>query len=130
MIRTTYEWLNSMNAVIYFQWSQIDDSLDILLRHIPLAPNSQTSLCLIKFVSKMIVYFNLNRQEFELKLSQDITQKYVADEFRQLGNTNASYTCFRWAKTILQMFILESYRLMQTTEICKDMLMVNINKML
>lgn len=78
----------------------------------------------MKFVSKFIVYFNINRQEFEELLDRDLAQIEAIKSCRELGASNTSYTCYRWAKAVLEMFILESYRLMQSTEICKDMLVV------
>ncbi|XP_073816554.1 uncharacterized protein isoform X2 [Musca autumnalis] len=105
-----------------FTWNKLDDSLEILLRNIPLAPNSLSSICLMKYLSKFVVYFNINRQEFYDVLSKDIHDDETMKSIRLLGSSNTSYTTYRWAKSILQMFILESYRLMQNIDICMDML--------
>uniref|UniRef100_A0A1I8QDE9 Uncharacterized protein n=1 Tax=Stomoxys calcitrans TaxID=35570 RepID=A0A1I8QDE9_STOCA len=106
-----------------FTWSKLDDSMEILLRNITLAPNSLTSISLMKFVSKFVIYFNINQQELEEVLGGDLCQIDGINRCREMTNSNTSYTCFRWAKAILEMFVLESYRLMQANDICREMLL-------
>ncbi|XP_011291590.1 uncharacterized protein LOC101888183 [Musca domestica] len=115
-----FDFYNDMDS---FTWSKLDDSLEILLRNIPLAPNSMSSIKLMKYVSIFLVFFNINRIEFNDCLNMDLMDIETTNKLRVLGSSNTSYTCYRWAKTILQMFILESYRLMQNMNICMDMLM-------
>ncbi|XP_065360861.1 uncharacterized protein LOC135954594 [Calliphora vicina] len=105
-----------------FTWNYLDDMMEVLLRNISLAPDSATSMCLLKFVNKLIVYFTINHKEFEEFFDKDLTQVENFNEYRSLSSTNTSYTCYRWAKSILQMFIIESHKLMQTTENAKQLL--------
>ncbi|XP_037816135.1 uncharacterized protein LOC119606653 [Lucilia sericata] len=99
-----------------FTWNYLDDMMEVLLRNISLAPDNAASMCLLKFVNKLIVYFTLNHKEFEDFFIKDLTQMENVNEYRLLANANTSYTCYRWAKSILQMFVIESYKLMQTAE--------------
>ncbi|XP_075148536.1 uncharacterized protein LOC142222330 [Haematobia irritans] len=115
-----YNFYKDMDS---FTWTKLDDCMEILLRNIPLAPNSLTSISLMKFVSKFMVYFNINRVEFEDTLRQDLMENTAINNFRQLASSNTSYTCYRWAKKILEIFVLESYRLMQSIDTCREMLL-------
>lgn len=98
--------------------------MEILLRNIALAPDNNASICLLKLVNKLIVYFTIKNNEFEEFFNKDLNLKDNENEYRLLATTNTSYTCYRWAKGILQMFIIESPKLLQTTEIAKQMLQV------
>ncbi|KAI8115235.1 hypothetical protein CVS40_12515 [Lucilia cuprina] len=105
-----------------FTWNYLDDMMEVLLRNISLAPDNAASMCLLKFINKLIVYFTLNHKEFEDFLLQDLRQMENLNECRLLANANTSYTCYRWAKSILQMFIIESHKLMQTIENAQQLL--------
>ncbi|XP_023300482.2 uncharacterized protein LOC111682719 [Lucilia cuprina] len=105
-----------------FTWNYLDDMMEVLLRNISLAPDNVASMCLLKFINKLIVYFTLNHKEFEDFLLQDLAQMENLNECRLLANANTSYTCYRWAKSILQMFIIESHKLMQTVENAQQLL--------
>lgn len=104
--------------------------MEVLIRNVSLAPDSSTSICLVKFVSKLLVHYTINHKEFEEKLNTDLAHLTNITELRLLSSTNTSYTSYRWSKNILQMFIIESHKLMQTPDICKQMLKVRLTKIL
>lgn len=110
--------------IVNFQWSYLDDMMSELLHNISLAPDTTSSICLLKFVNKLTVYFTFDRKDFQEFYDKDLTLVQNINDCRLLANSNTSYTCYRWAKSILQMFILESYKLMQTNSIAKVMLQV------
>lgn len=97
--------------------------MEVLLRNISLAPETTASVCLLKFVGKLIVYFTINNQEFEQLFAHTITSKNIST-YRSLSFPNTSYTNHRWCKAILQMFVIESHKLMQKNEICLELLQV------
>ena len=97
--------------------------MEVLLRNVSLAPENTASVCLLKFVSKLIVYFTINNQEFEELSAQIITSKNIST-YRSLGSSNTSYTNYRWCKSILQMFVIESHKLMHKKEMCLELLQV------
>lgn len=97
--------------------------MEVLLRNITLAPESTASICLLKFVGKLIVYFTINNREFEELFAHNVTSENI-NSYRSLGSSNTSYTNYRWCKAILQMFVIESYKLLQKKEICLKLLQV------
>lgn len=71
-----------------------------------------------------MVYFAINNRELEEKLKTDLTQMNCLKDCRLTFSQNTSYTSYRWAKSILQMFILESHKLKQSPDICLKLLNV------
>uniref|UniRef100_A0A1A9W7Y6 Uncharacterized protein n=1 Tax=Glossina brevipalpis TaxID=37001 RepID=A0A1A9W7Y6_9MUSC len=108
-----------------FTWSQIDDLLEVLIRNVTLAPDNLISLQLIIFINRLIVYFAINNRELEEGLKATLTKADCLKNCRLLCSQNTSYTCYRWAKSVLQMFILESHKLTQAPDICSKLLNVN-----
>ncbi|KAM7361238.1 uncharacterized protein ACRADG_010705 [Cochliomyia hominivorax] len=105
-----------------FTWNHLDDMMEVLIRNITLAPDIESSICLLKFVKEFIVYFTLNQNDFKEFFSTDLKQMCNMNEYRSLSNSNTSYTCYRWAKNILQMFVLESHKIMQSTHVANQIL--------
>uniref|UniRef100_A0A1B0FB07 Uncharacterized protein n=1 Tax=Glossina morsitans morsitans TaxID=37546 RepID=A0A1B0FB07_GLOMM len=114
--------LNFYSDIDSFTWSQVDDLLEVLIRNVTLAPDSSTSLHLITFINRLMVYFAINNRELEEKLKTDLTQMNCLKDCRLIFSQNTSYTCYRWAKSILQMFILESHKLKQSPDTCLKLL--------
>ncbi|KAL9898852.1 uncharacterized protein ACN427_006800 isoform 2-T2 [Glossina fuscipes fuscipes] len=108
--------LNFYSEIDSFTWSQVDDLLEVLIRNVTLAPDSSTSLQLTTFINRLMVYFAINNRELEEKLKTDLTKVNCLKDCRVLFSQNTSYTCYRWAKSILQMFILESHKLKQSPD--------------
>lgn len=98
--------------------------MEVLIRNITLAPDTPASISLLKFVGKLTVFFTINRKEFEEFFTEEPLAQKI-NQLRSLGQTNTSYTCYRWSKAILQMFVLESYKLMQILQYTKEILQVH-----
>ncbi|XP_030370085.1 uncharacterized protein LOC115620801 isoform X2 [Scaptodrosophila lebanonensis] len=106
-----------------FVWNQCDDMLERLLHIITLSSGAETSICLLPFITKLCYHFSINRNEIETKLADDLTQSEALTECREVCMALNSYTSYRWAKSILQMLVLETEKLLQGIEICCSMLL-------
>lgn len=100
------------------------------IKNVTLAPNSPISLCNLQQVSKLGAYFAINQQEIKTCCEAGLNTPSSLEHCRNVCATNNSYTIFRWAKNILTMFNVESYKLMQDKEDSWKFLLVRyyINK--
>lgn len=95
--------------------------METLIRNIALSPNSEISICLLKFLARLAVYFSSNRIELERMVLQNGNE---LREYRILAAGNTGYNIYRWAKQILELFVLDSNKLMPSAKICELLLQV------
>lgn len=108
--------LNFYKELSSFNWCQLDDLMENAIKNVTLAPNSPISLCNLQQVSKLGAYFAINQQEIKTCCEAGLNTPSSLEHCRNVCATNNSYTIFRWAKNILTMFNVESYKLMQDKE--------------
>ncbi|XP_054725801.1 uncharacterized protein LOC129235788 [Anastrepha obliqua] len=118
-----YSCLNFFTDLDSFKWSQLDDLMEKAIKNVTMASDSIISLCHLQFVIKFAVYFAINQKEIENHCESDLNDPAALEQCRNVCVTNNSYTIFRWAKNILNMFTVNSYKLMQDKEISKKFLL-------
>ncbi|KAH8409668.1 hypothetical protein KR222_001438, partial [Zaprionus bogoriensis] len=105
-----------------YAWNQCDDMLERLIQNVTLASNAQLSICLLQFITKLGYYFTLNSEELRDALAGDISQTSQLKACCNLCLALHASSNYRWAKSILQMLVLESEKLLQSAEICAQLL--------
>lgn len=98
--------------------------MEIAITNVTMASDSSISLCYLQQVSKMEEYFLINQQEMETCWEAGLNIPSSIEHCRNVCATNNSFTMFRWAKRILTMFNVESYKLMQEKEMSQKFLLV------
>ncbi|XP_020811407.1 uncharacterized protein LOC110186545 [Drosophila serrata] len=105
-----------------YTWNQCDDMLDRLIHNVSMSSKPKVSICLLKFITRLGYYFTINRSAVEAALATDLSNPDNLAACRdECLSLNAS-TSYRWAKAILQMFVLESEKLLQGPEVCVELL--------
>ncbi|EDW39173.1 GL13943 [Drosophila persimilis] len=74
------------------------------------------------FITRLGYYFTINRGEIEAALATDLTRADQLDACQEVCSSINSSTSYRWAKSILQMLVLESEKLLQGPEVCAELL--------
>ncbi|XP_033245179.1 uncharacterized protein LOC117187176 isoform X1 [Drosophila miranda] len=105
-----------------FTWNQCDDMLDGLLQNLTMSSRANNSICLLQFITRLGYYFTINRGEIEAALATDLTRADQLDACQEVCSSINSSTSYRWAKSILQMLVLESEKLLQGPEVCAELL--------
>ncbi|XP_011213481.3 uncharacterized protein LOC105233192 [Bactrocera dorsalis] len=118
-----HKCLNFCKELSSFNWCQLDDLMEKAIKNVTMASNSQISLCNLQQVSKMAAYFAINQQEIEACCEAGLNIPSSIEHCRNICATNNSYTIFRWAKSILTMLNVESYKLMQEKEMSQKFLL-------
>uniref|UniRef100_W8BBS8 Uncharacterized protein n=1 Tax=Ceratitis capitata TaxID=7213 RepID=W8BBS8_CERCA len=112
-----YKCLDFFKELDSFNWSHLDELMEKAIKNVTMASDNLISLYHLQIVTKLGSYFAINKQEIETLCKADNTYSTSLDKLRNICGMNNSYTIFRWAKSILNMFIVESYKLMQGSEI-------------
>ncbi|XP_017489092.1 PREDICTED: uncharacterized protein LOC108377345 [Rhagoletis zephyria] len=118
-----YTCLRFFEDLDSFNWSQLDDLMEKALKNITMASNNLVSLCHLQFVIKFGAYFVINQNDILYHCEADLNDPNTLEQCRAICATNNSYTIFRWAKDILNMFNVNSYKLMQDKEISQKFLL-------
>ncbi|KAH8293531.1 hypothetical protein KR054_001366, partial [Drosophila jambulina] len=105
-----------------YTWNQCDDMLDRLIHNVSMSSKPKLSICLMQFITRLGYYFTINRSAVEAALATDLSNPDNLAACRdECLSLNAS-TSYRWAKAILQMFVLESEKLLQGPEVCVELM--------
>ncbi|KAH8232429.1 hypothetical protein KR032_006420, partial [Drosophila birchii] len=105
-----------------YTWNQCDDMLDRLIHNVSLSSKPKVSICLLQFITRLGYYFTINRSAVEAALATDLNNPHNLAACRdECLSLNAS-TSYRWAKAILQMFVLESEKLLQGPDVCVELM--------
>ncbi|XP_028899019.2 uncharacterized protein LOC105216768 isoform X2 [Zeugodacus cucurbitae] len=118
-----HKCLNFHKELSSFNWCQLDDLMEKAIKNVTMAPNNDISLCNLQQVAKMGAYFAINQQEIVSCCEAGINGSSLLEQCRNVCASNNSYTNFRWAKSILTMFNVESYKLMQNKEMSQKFLL-------
>lgn len=118
-----HKCFNFYKELSSFNWCQLDDLMEIAITNVTMASDSSISLCYLQQVSKMEEYFAINQQEMETCWEAGLNIPSSIEHCRNVCATNNSFTMFRWAKRILTMFNVESYKLMQEKEMSQKFLL-------
>ncbi|SPP80167.1 uncharacterized protein LOC117583492 [Drosophila guanche] len=105
-----------------FTWNQCDDMLERLLQNVTMSSKANNSICLLQFITRVGYYFTINRRDIEAALATDLTQADKLAACQDVCSSINSSTSYRWAKSILQMLVLESDKLLQGPEVCVELL--------
>ncbi|XP_037949915.1 uncharacterized protein LOC119680950 [Teleopsis dalmanni] len=111
-----YENIDSTN------WSYVDDMIEVLMRNIPINANDLISLSLLRSVTKLGYFFSTNCADIERAIAVDFKNEKELDECRSCCRNNNSRTTLRWAKSILELFVVESYKLLSKQDLCVQLL--------
>ncbi|XP_017034201.1 uncharacterized protein [Drosophila kikkawai] len=105
-----------------YTWNQCDDMMDRLIHNVGMSSKPKVSICLLQFITRLGYYFTINRSAVEAALATDLSKPdNLAACLDECLSLNAS-TSYRWAKAILQMFVLESEKLLQGPEVCVELM--------
>ncbi|KAH8247826.1 hypothetical protein KR038_010478, partial [Drosophila bunnanda] len=105
-----------------YTWNQCDDMLDRLIHNVSMSSNPKVSICLLQFITQLGYYFTINRSAVKAALATDLNNPDNLAACRdECLSLNAS-TSYRWAKAILQMFVLESEKLLQGPDVCVELM--------
>ncbi|XP_034663412.1 uncharacterized protein LOC117898267 [Drosophila subobscura] len=105
-----------------FTWNQCDDMLERLLQNVTMSSKAKNSICLLQFITRVGYYFTINRGDIEAALATDLTQADQLATCQDVCSSINSSTSYRWAKSILQMLVLESDKLLQGPDVCVELL--------
>lgn len=105
-----------------FAWNQCDDMLERLIHNVTLSSNAQLSIRLLQIITQLGYYFAINRSEVKEVLSNDFSQSDQMAACQEVCSSLNVCTNYRWAKGILQMLVLESEKLLQSPDVCTQML--------
>lgn len=96
--------------------------LQRLIENVTLCSDVKMSICLLQFITKLGYYFTLNSDEVCAALASDLTQHGQLEACQQICCSLNVCTNYRWAKSILQMLVMESEKLLQGPETCAQLL--------
>lgn len=74
------------------------------------------------FITKLGYYFAINKNEITAALSSDLTKSNQLTECLQVCASLNVCTNYRWAKSILQMLVLESEKLLRSVDAATKLL--------
>ncbi|EDW15047.2 uncharacterized protein LOC6573518 [Drosophila mojavensis] len=114
--------LDHFMNVDVFMWNHCDDMLERLIQNISLASSTEMSVSLMHFITKLGYYFAINKNEITAALTTDLTKSNQLTECLQVCASLNVCTNYRWAKSVLQMLVLESEKLLRSVDAATKLL--------
>ncbi|KAH8310673.1 hypothetical protein KR044_002487 [Drosophila immigrans] len=114
--------LDHFTTLDQYTWNQCDDMLERLIHNVTMASSSQMSLNLLQFITELGFYFTINRREVKESLESDFSQPEKLAACCEVCASINVCSNYLWAKSLLQMFVLESEKLLQSVDVCSKLL--------
>ncbi|XP_023170986.2 uncharacterized protein LOC111599551 isoform X2 [Drosophila hydei] len=105
-----------------FPWNQCDDMLERLIQNVSLASSTEMSISLMHFITKLGYYFAINKNEIQAVLTADLTEPNRMTDCLEVCASLNVCTNYRWAKSILQMLVLASEKLLGSVDAAAQVL--------
>ncbi|KAH8388574.1 hypothetical protein KR093_010264 [Drosophila rubida] len=115
--------LDHFAALDPYTWNQCDDMMERLIHNVTMASSADMSLILLQFITQLGYYFTINRAEVKAILNTDFSQPDQLIACCEICASINVCTNYRWAKSILQMLVLESEKLLQSVNVCSKLLL-------